>query len=382
MKFSIVSSFYNYIDAADELASSILNQTYDNWEWLICDDFSDNEEVSSKLKEIESLDDRIRIIYPRWKKEYYYNLPVSESTGDIMVIIDSDDIPSPKLLEVYKHNFEKFPDVISIGCSSLHKKNGYDGPITGAKYINYKNSSNYIEGNTNGVHSVIGDARSYRINMLKNNGVFVGENDFKFLGGEDVFKSIHIEEWGKFFAIPRVLYYYSMRYNSDSGGFTVHKTHSEEQKKQNKIFFDNVHVDAENRVSRDSLFSIEKYYDSSFDHAKNFYFSGIESQTQKLNIEYWSNNVLIEDKLKLNEIYFDHKIFYNELTPSPNMVIINSIDNVGLILKSLKDRKLENCVVVVTTTHKNKDNVSNMIKSLGYGFWFNIFNYVTFKLRF
>jgi MoaA/NifB/PqqE/SkfB family radical SAM enzyme len=64
------------------------------------------------------------------------------------------------------------------------------------------------------------------------------------------------------------------------------------------------------------------------------------------------------------------------------MVIINSIDNVNLILKSLKDRKLENCVVVVTTTHKNKDNVSNMIKSLGYGFWFNIFNYVTFKLRF
>jgi glycosyltransferase involved in cell wall biosynthesis len=236
MKFTIYTPFFNYLDTADDLFESVINQTYDNWEWLITDDFSDGDDVREKLNEFQNRDARIRVIESKWKKQYYYNIPVEHSTGDIMVKLDSDDIPSVKLLEVYKYNYEKFPDVVSIGCSSLIKKGNHRGYVGGSKYINYKNSSNFLEGSKLGVISVIGDARSYKIVKLKNNGVFVNEWDSVFDVGEDVHKIIMVEEWGKFFAIPRILYNYSIRDDSNSGGLTVHTELSEALKKEHSIF--------------------------------------------------------------------------------------------------------------------------------------------------
>jgi glycosyltransferase involved in cell wall biosynthesis len=194
MKFTLYTSFYNYLDTADDLCTSIINQTYTNWEWIITDDFSDNPEVIQKLKQLQLRDKRIKLIETKWKKQYYYNFPIEHSTGEIIVKLDSDDTLSPKLLEVYKYNYEKFPEVISIGTSSIIKKNTHKGFTSGAKYINYGKTSNYIEANDNQVYSVIGDARSYKINLLKNNGIFVNEFDVKFKRGEDVYRAIVTEE--------------------------------------------------------------------------------------------------------------------------------------------------------------------------------------------
>jgi glycosyltransferase involved in cell wall biosynthesis len=40
MKFTIYTSFYNYLDTFDELCESVFSQTYKNWEWIVSDDFS------------------------------------------------------------------------------------------------------------------------------------------------------------------------------------------------------------------------------------------------------------------------------------------------------------------------------------------------------
>jgi glycosyltransferase involved in cell wall biosynthesis len=381
MKFTIYTPFFNYLDTADDLFESVINQTYDNWEWLITDDFSDGNNVKDKLNEFQLRDSRIRVIESKWKKQYYYNIPVEHSTGDVMVKLDSDDIPSIKLLEVYKYNYEKFPDVISIGCSSLIKKGNHLGYVGGAKYINYKNSSNFLEAHRLGVVSVIGDARSYKIDGLKNNGVFVNEGENQFYIGEDIHKTLIVEEWGKFFIIPRILYNYTMRDDSDSGGLTVHSIYDEDTKREHSNFTNNIIRDARVRVDRESLFSIEKFYDSCFDHAKNFYFCELEDQRDGVNIEYWSNRLGIEDIDKLNDLYFDHNIFYNKVIDSPQYIVIDSVNDLGILKYVLSDRKIKDCIIVVTTSNEDRDKIGNQIKSLGYGYWFVIFYYSSFRIK-
>jgi len=58
LKLSLITSCYNAEKFIDETAESILSQNYDNWEWLISDDFStDNtyqsiEKISQKSLKI------------------------------------------------------------------------------------------------------------------------------------------------------------------------------------------------------------------------------------------------------------------------------------------------------------------------------------------
>ena len=42
MKFTFVTSFYNTENYIKELYDSIKSQTYTNWEWIVTDDFSDD----------------------------------------------------------------------------------------------------------------------------------------------------------------------------------------------------------------------------------------------------------------------------------------------------------------------------------------------------
>ena len=107
IKFTIFTGFYNYLDNLERLYEAIANQTYSNWEWLVCDDFSDDPEVLKALISLEEKDSRIRVIYPKWKKHYYWNLPISESSGEFILVQDSDDLMYPKLLECYLYHLEK-----------------------------------------------------------------------------------------------------------------------------------------------------------------------------------------------------------------------------------------------------------------------------------
>ena len=47
LKLSLITSCYNAEKFIDETAESILSQNYDNWEWLISDDFSTDNTYQS-----------------------------------------------------------------------------------------------------------------------------------------------------------------------------------------------------------------------------------------------------------------------------------------------------------------------------------------------
>ena len=60
---SIITPYYNSQKYIEETANSILNQTFPYWEWVIIDDGSPDEEAKQKLKEIEKMDNRIRVLH-------------------------------------------------------------------------------------------------------------------------------------------------------------------------------------------------------------------------------------------------------------------------------------------------------------------------------
>ena len=59
---SIITPFYNVSDIFRETVSCILGQSFQNFEWIIVDDCSGNEESIAMLEEIKALDSRIKVI--------------------------------------------------------------------------------------------------------------------------------------------------------------------------------------------------------------------------------------------------------------------------------------------------------------------------------
>ena len=61
MKFTLVTSFYNGENFIEQLYERIKSQTYKNWEWIVTDDFS-NDNGRQKLIELSNNDRRVTYI--------------------------------------------------------------------------------------------------------------------------------------------------------------------------------------------------------------------------------------------------------------------------------------------------------------------------------
>lgn len=100
-KVSIVIPSYNKSDLLIEMIESIINQTYQNWEMIIIDDGSTEEDFQKVLRYI-SKDNRCSLIRRNREPkngDTCRNIGMEMSNGDYLLIFDSDDIISPECLE-------------------------------------------------------------------------------------------------------------------------------------------------------------------------------------------------------------------------------------------------------------------------------------------
>ena len=111
-KFSIVTSCYNAESFLDDTYDSIKNQTYENWEWILIDDFSEDN-TQEKINQILKLDNRVRVLKAEHKKQYWWN-PQLAATGELFFHHDADDSLLPKTLQHANYFFNKFPDVFFL----------------------------------------------------------------------------------------------------------------------------------------------------------------------------------------------------------------------------------------------------------------------------
>ena len=104
-KVSIVTPCYNCQDFIEETFQTVIDQTYQHWEWLLVNDCS-TDETDTKLLEIASRDDRIKVFKndTNCGAAVCRNVGMNNSSGEFIAFLDSDDLWSPEKLNLQVHH--------------------------------------------------------------------------------------------------------------------------------------------------------------------------------------------------------------------------------------------------------------------------------------
>ena len=120
---------YNCAAYLDEAIQSIINQTYDNWEMILCDDGSTDDTylVASKYAVNDS---RIQLL----KNEKNLGLSktlnrcLATATGEYIARMDGDDISLPERFEKEVAFLESHPEYAVVSCPMIYfDENGEHG---------------------------------------------------------------------------------------------------------------------------------------------------------------------------------------------------------------------------------------------------------------
>src|SRR6202789_3319887 len=107
---SILISNYNYARYIGESIQSALQQTYPNFELIICDDGSTDDSVSV-IEEYLRKDPRVQLIRKaNGGQASGFNAAFAASRGEIISLLDSDDRYLPNKIERVVADFQTNPE--------------------------------------------------------------------------------------------------------------------------------------------------------------------------------------------------------------------------------------------------------------------------------
>lgn len=125
VKISIITPTHNSQSYVIETIYSVINQTYQNWEWIIIDDYS-NDGTRNILRKVSENDSRIKILYNecRLGAGASRNKGIKIASGNYLTFIDSDDLWDHDRLECHL-NFMTTNDLLmSHGSYGFIDANG------------------------------------------------------------------------------------------------------------------------------------------------------------------------------------------------------------------------------------------------------------------
>ncbi|PKO07311.1 MAG: hypothetical protein CVU41_01025 [Chloroflexi bacterium HGW-Chloroflexi-3] len=171
---SIVTPFYNTGKIFHETASSVLNQSFQQFEWIIVNDGSSVEESLLILEYYSKLDTRICVINHDSNKglSAARNTGIKKSKTELILFIDSDDLLEPTAAEKWFWFIKTHPKVNFV--DSYHV--AFDG-------------LNYLW--TGGLHEGPLNIEKNRISML----CMVRKSVFYSVGGFDEELREGLEDW-------------------------------------------------------------------------------------------------------------------------------------------------------------------------------------------
>ena len=130
MKISVGIPFYNAENFLSDTITSIISQTYKNWELILVDDGSSDSSLKIANYYAQK-NSRIRVISDGKNKKLPIRLNqlISESKGDYIARIDADDIMHPQRLEKQIDFLQKNQqyDLVSSGLISINNQNEVKG---------------------------------------------------------------------------------------------------------------------------------------------------------------------------------------------------------------------------------------------------------------
>jgi glycosyltransferase involved in cell wall biosynthesis len=129
---SVITIFLDEERFLAEAVQSVLDQTYDRWELLLCDDGSTDRSPAIARAYAERYPDRIRyLVHPGQENRGMSatrNLGIHHARGDLIAFLDADDVWLPEKLEREVDAMERHPAASMVVSPSLWWHSWMGGP--------------------------------------------------------------------------------------------------------------------------------------------------------------------------------------------------------------------------------------------------------------
>lgn len=118
---SIVSSFYNDSEYFEDAYQSIINQTFQNYEWILVDDCSTSIDSIDLFNSLEKRNSKIRTFRHQENKgpSAGRNKAISYARGKYLFFMDTDDIIEPTYIEKCVLFLESHPEFSFVNSYSV-----------------------------------------------------------------------------------------------------------------------------------------------------------------------------------------------------------------------------------------------------------------------
>jgi hypothetical protein len=379
MKFGIYTSFYNNERFIERIFQNIERINYEDFEWHITDDFSTDNTKELLLNRIElsPIKDKIKFISQSEKKEMYWKPNLFfDNSFEWIVLIDSDDEVDSDFLTIYNNILLGKTKVVLVS-SDAHKINEESGSLHSILYVlnddmiskkieRYHPKCDYLN---NVSYSCFGHLRAFR-NVI---------DEFKITNSlacaEDSYHVFWSNSFGEYLHIPRPLYKWYLRNDSESHGSNIPT-----------YFNDNFDI-ALNKLKQ-SDYGVDISYNDVYIETCSLGSYEI-GQLKNRNVSLWTRVLSTSQKEKLKVLYFDVNLTFNDEFADIHIISLNFFNeqNLNKILQKIKGKKMlfyyqnqnfhetneEKDFELSTQLNKYKSVISNYT---GYSWWLYIRHFI------
>ena len=332
IKFGLYTTFYNCERFVDRIFNSIEEINYDGFEWHITDDFSSDNSKEIVLNRLENsvLKHKIKYYEQSEKKQMYWNpQQFFDKSFEWIVLVDADDDFDKNFLNVYNSFLENNNDISLVSSdyfklyedsSSLHSISYIlNDDIISNKINNYHPSCDYLN---NISYSCFGHLRAFK------NIIDKFELTDVLAAAEDSYHVFWSNSFGKYLHIPRPLYKWYLREDSES---------------HRKIVPPNFNANFD--IALNKLNSSDGGIDNRFNELY------VETSTlgsypigelQNKKVSLWSRSISKGQQDVLKKLYYDVTLTFNNPESDIHLFSLNSIneDVLDKILQKIKGDKV------------------------------------------
>jgi hypothetical protein len=332
IRFGIYTTFYNCERFIERIFTSIEMLNYDEFEWHITDDYSTDNTKSLVLERLNKSPLKHKISYyeqSEKKQMYWKPNKFFDTTFDWIILVDADDDFDKNFLNVYNKFLYEKSDV-SLVSSDFFKINENDNSRHSISYIinndimsnkinQYHPSCDYLN---NISYSCFGHLRGFK-NIIPSFDV-----DDMLACAEDSYHIFWSNSFGKYLHIPRPLYTWYLREDSESHRKVVPSN------------FNNNFKIALNKLKQ-SDGGIDKTFNDIYIETSTLGSYDSEKLKNK-KVSLWTRKLSEGQKNTLQTLYYDVELSFNEIESEIHIFTLNYFndDDLEEILQKLKGKQM------------------------------------------
>lgn len=138
VKISVIMGIYNCADTLNDAVQSILDQTVEDWELIMCDDGSADNTYEKALLLSERYPEKIILLRNEKNQglNYTLNRCLKSAKGEYIARMDGDDLCSPERFEKELEAFENYPEMAIVSTAmDYFDENGTWGCIKHPEFV-------------------------------------------------------------------------------------------------------------------------------------------------------------------------------------------------------------------------------------------------------